>query len=134
MYVKHSSADWTERTPLENDAADFHLRRIAARIAREDRLLAVVEAAARKIKNIAGGFTQRCIFEPFNERRQLSISLQNVKRVVVPSVFADKPLPSCGQWRRSLPFGARQKLAADPNSVFLRRHAQTVRQPAIFDQ
>src|SRR5262245_4923275 len=57
-------------------------------------LLSVIEAVIGKGEFISADLGQRIRIEPFNQSRKPAVVFKNVKKVVIPTILADKPLPT----------------------------------------
>src|SRR6516225_1741136 len=84
-------------TALKDHCSNLHLRCASAAVPCEDRGFAVIQTMRREFEAVARLLFERIIFEPFNQNAELSISLQNIKNVVIPAVLPDQ---SCESVRR----------------------------------
>ena len=98
---------------LEDDAGGLDPGRDAGRVALEDQLLAVVEAALREREHVLGHFLERVELEPLDQRAQPAVALEDVEDVVVPAVLADQPAPPLR--RRLAACGARTRRNRSPS-------------------
>src|SRR5262249_45045004 len=82
-----------ERAAFEDDAGRLGLKGPSVLAAREDQLFAVVETPVGEGVYILRFLFERVEIEPLDERVELAVLFKDIKRVVVPAVFADEPGP-----------------------------------------
>src|ERR1700731_1679593 len=87
-------------TAFENDCANLDFCCSAARIAGEGSAFAFIQTVFGKLEDIPGLLLQRIVLEPLNQNIELSIFLQDVKHIVVPSVLPDQSIKLPWGWRR----------------------------------
>src|SRR5437899_1854098 len=103
-------------TAFENDCTNLDFCCSTARITGEGGAFSFIQTVFGKLEDIPGLLLQRIVFEPLNQNVELSILLQDVEHIVVPSVLPDQSIKL--PWgRRRLPwFNSLEELVADANT------------------
>src|SRR5215469_9188830 len=134
MHMKNSACNRAKRSAFENHSAHLDLCRIAICIAREYRLLAIVEPAAREIEDVLGRFFEWRVFKPLNQRGELAIAFENIKRVVIPAILANEAFPASRNRCWHLFSHSRKSFIADSYAAIHRCNFQSVAQSSVFNQ